>query len=297
MHDERGWRQHVATVEVAGASEGEGRAQRSYYSAQQTDEGDWTASRSRTPGESEVGAVTIPITPGWDQRPGADPLRFDHLTGMTPRTLLGSFAKIREFVLEVMAPDNVRILPLRLLGGAIVAAFGIGWVCGSTWYSYRIAENLSRTVTSSHVSEKRAVSVTGNVGSVPARATPISRNGSTFQPETRKASLSVAQVGAAAPSTVLATAQRRTTSPGPGAPQGELKSEHRLISAPETSPETINGWAVRDVYSGTAVLVGPDRIWTARQGDYVPGVGRIDSITRWGSRWIVVTTSGLISTQ
>jgi hypothetical protein len=84
MHNEREWRQHVATVEVAGVSEGEDRAQRSYYSAHQTDDGDWTASRSRKPGESEAAAVTIPITPGWDQRPGADPLRFDHLTGMTP---------------------------------------------------------------------------------------------------------------------------------------------------------------------------------------------------------------------
>jgi hypothetical protein len=29
----------------------------------------------------------------------------------------------------------------------------------------------------------------------------------------------------------------------------------------------------------------------------VPGVGRIESVVRWGSRWIVATSKGLISTQ
>jgi hypothetical protein len=29
----------------------------------------------------------------------------------------------------------------------------------------------------------------------------------------------------------------------------------------------------------------------------VPGVGRVDSIVRWGNRWIVATSKGLISTQ
>jgi hypothetical protein len=28
----------------------------------------------------------------------------------------------------------------------------------------------------------------------------------------------------------------------------------------------------------------------------VPGVGKVDSIVRWGNRWIVATTRGLIST-
>lgn len=35
---------------------------------------------------------------------------------------------------------------------------------------------------------------------------------------------------------------------------------------------------------------------TATRGDTAPGIGRIDSIVRWGNRWIVATASGLIST-
>jgi len=41
----------------------------------------------------------------------------------------------------------------------------------------------------------------------------------------------------------------------------------------------------------------PNRVWTARRGDTIPGVGRVDTIVRWGNRWIVATSSGLISTD
>jgi hypothetical protein len=69
------------------------------------------------------------------------------------------------------------------------------------------------------------------------------------------------------------------------------------LPVPETKPTTIAGWTVREVDGETAVLVGPDRVFTVRTGDAVPGVGRIDSIVRWGNRWIVATTAGLISTE
>ncbi len=65
---------------------------------------------------------------------------------------------------------------------------------------------------------------------------------------------------------------------------------------PETRPETIEGWTVRDVFGATAVLEGPDGVWRAARGDTVPHVGRVESIVRWGNRWIVMTSSGLIST-
>ena len=52
-----------------------------------------------------------------------------------------------------------------------------------------------------------------------------------------------------------------------------------------------------EVRDGTAVLEGPDGIKMAARGDMVPGIGRIDSIVRWGNRWIVATAHGLIATQ
>src|SRR5262245_45546118 len=69
------------------------------------------------------------------------------------------------------------------------------------------------------------------------------------------------------------------------------------VAVPETRPTTIEGWTIREVVGGTVVLDGPSGAWRAAQGDTVPGIGRIDSVVRWGSRWIVATTKGLISTQ
>jgi hypothetical protein len=34
---------------------------------------------------------------------------------------------------------------------------------------------------------------------------------------------------------------------------------------------------------------------TAAASDTVPGIGRIDSIVRWGNGWIVATANGLIA--
>ena len=75
-----------------------------------------------------------------------------------------------------------------------------------------------------------------------------------------------------------------------------LKSQVKRIPVPETRLATIEGWVLREVTNGTAVLEGPNGIWTAKRGDTVPGVGRVESIVQWGERWIVATSSGLIST-
>ena len=70
----------------------------------------------------------------------------------------------------------------------------------------------------------------------------------------------------------------------------------KLVTVPETPPTTIPGWIVREVADGKAVVQGPNGIWTVARGDILPGAGKVDSIVRWGHRWIVATNKGLIST-
>jgi len=74
------------------------------------------------------------------------------------------------------------------------------------------------------------------------------------------------------------------------------QSRVKLTATPETRPTTIEGWTLREVANGRAVLEGPDGIRTVARGDVIPGVGRVESIFRWGSRPIVLTSRGLIST-
>ena len=93
--------------------------------------------------------------------------------------------------------------------------------------------------------------------------------------------------------------QRTAAAPFPpdiSLPTGSIAVREAILPVPETRPATIEGWTVRDVRGGTVVLEGPDGIRTAVVGDTVPGVGRIDSIVRWGNRWIVATANGLIAT-
>jgi excisionase family DNA binding protein len=65
---------------------------------------------------------------------------------------------------------------------------------------------------------------------------------------------------------------------------------------PETRPASVSGWTLRGVVDGTAVLDGPYGTWKVVRGDLVPGLGRVDSIVLWGSRWIVATSRGLVTT-
>jgi len=88
---------------------------------------------------------------------------------------------------------------------------------------------------------------------------------------------------------------QRTGSIGPTA--ADVQPRAKLTATPETRPTTIEGWTVREVRNGTAILEGPNGVWRATTGETVPGVGRVDSVVRWGDRWIVATSRGLITTQ
>jgi len=57
----------------------------------------------------------------------------------------------------------------------------------------------------------------------------------------------------------------------------------------------IENWAVTDVVDGMAILAGPRGIIGVSSGDVVPGVGRVESISRRAGKWIVATSKGVIT--
>jgi hypothetical protein len=71
-----------------------------------------------------------------------------------------------------------------------------------------------------------------------------------------------------------------------------LQPPERPTPTPETRPAAVTDWMLRDVIGGTAVLQGPNGILRVTAGDTVPGLGRVNSIVRWGNRWIVATSKG-----
>ncbi len=74
-------------------------------------------------------------------------------------------------------------------------------------------------------------------------------------------------------------------------------AEAGSAAAPKTEVSklpTIEGWVLRDVARGGALIDGRRGIYEVYAGDFVPGLGRVDAIRRQDGRWVVVTTKGLI---
>lgn len=69
-----------------------------------------------------------------------------------------------------------------------------------------------------------------------------------------------------------------------------------LPDKPKTN--TVEGWALRDVYDGVAILEDRRRqLVEVGRGDAVPGLGRVEAIERRGRQWVVVTRQGVITPQ
>lgn len=66
---------------------------------------------------------------------------------------------------------------------------------------------------------------------------------------------------------------------------------------PKTEPArlpTVEGWVLRDVGHGGALIEGRNGLYEVYAGDPVPGLGRVDAIRKQDGRWVVVTTRGLV---
>ncbi|MCA6119102.1 hypothetical protein J6524_30100 [Bradyrhizobium sp. WSM 1738] len=57
---------------------------------------------------------------------------------------------------------------------------------------------------------------------------------------------------------------------------------------------TVEGWVLRDVGNGSALIESRRGIYEVYAGDPVPGLGRVDAIRKQDGRWVVVTSRGLI---
>jgi hypothetical protein len=168
----------------------------------------------------------------------------------------------QDAVLALLKSGTDRKPTVILVGGALLVGVGLGWIG---------AQNSA------------AFNPVGQV-ETPRRLPEIKSSGKGD---------SVRRTSSASPAEVpLAKA-----GPTPGTLANTAPPARELVAVPETKPTTIAGWTVLEVRGGTVVLEGPDGVRTAVRGDIVPGVGRIDSIVRWGNRWIVATASGLIADQ
>jgi hypothetical protein len=182
--------------------------------------------------------------------------------------------------------DRIAIAPARdvtrhavtLIGGALLLAFCVVWLAGSDWHFTLLPE---KTVKSS------------------ADRPDIAKPG---QPSVSSADAIAALIGSVHGTSKLGvqpvepSLTKQAAKPPPRTAVGRTDLSKPTAVA-ETRPTTIAGWVIREVNGSTAVLEGPNGVWRASQGDTIPSIGKIDSIVRWGNRWIVATSKGLISTR
>ena len=76
----------------------------------------------------------------------------------------------------------------------------------------------------------------------------------------------------------------RASSPPPAAPP---KPEVARLP-------TVEGWVLRDVANGSALIESRRGMYEVYAGDPIPGLGRVDAIRKQDGRWVVVTSKGLI---
>ncbi len=59
-------------------------------------------------------------------------------------------------------------------------------------------------------------------------------------------------------------------------------------------PQVLEGWRLRSVYDGAALLQGRGGLIEVEPGDTLPGGGRVERISRQDGRWVVTTSKGVI---
>jgi hypothetical protein len=76
-------------------------------------------------------------------------------------------------------------------------------------------------------------------------------------------------------------------------PMPDLRSPPVSAASPETA-SVVDGWILRNVSGGSALVEGRPGLIQIMPGDSLPGVGRVETIKREDGRWVVVTAGGLI---
>jgi hypothetical protein len=110
-----------------------------------------------------------------------------------------------------------------------------------------------------------------------------------LEPAAKLAKLSeaVEKLHATPPAAAAAKETTGSISPPPAAAAAAPKVEVARLP-------TVEGWSLRDVADGGALIEGRQGIFEVYAGDPVPGLGRIDAIRRQDGHWVVVTSKGLI---
>ena len=267
----------------------------------QSPKGDGVHSRSDMDQPEHSGQLVRELEQEADLRPPAHASHADQ-AGATTAPCWHHDLRIEDEdrVLPSATPEPYRKL-MSPVSKALLLALAIGWIGGLSSYHF-IGRSSSFTSEQkrdylSEASEKKLVhaEISKRVVSAASASNPDKAAGAITGGRQSNSTQSVQQ---STPLTNKSTkiAQQNPTPSASSATTSRRTMLAASVSFPETKPITVEGWSVLSIVDGAAVLRGPDGVRKVARGDVVPGLGRVESIVRWGPRWIVATSNGLITT-
>jgi hypothetical protein len=234
----------------------------------------------------------------------------DDVTGPEPETeqSAGMFGKRR---LAALAAVLALATVAGALGGAVATA-GLGHFVGddATSAGNRTFEATVARIDADILNLKLSVEHTSKTGMSQYNRTSdrLERlEKAQAEPAAKLAKLSeaVEKLRAAAPVAPAAVAAAAVSPVPVAAASVAAKDATGSIASPAPTPAdapkvelarlpTVEGWVLRGVANGVALIEGRRGIYEVYAGDPVPGAGRVDAIRRQDGRWVVVTSKGLI---
>jgi hypothetical protein len=207
-------------------------------------------------------------------------------------------APSRDEALSSLLPRDDGGLRIRLLTYMIIGALGLAcWTGLLDPYRFLKSDRASIPLQQIALPDRAPLAIDN-------QTTSVTRDNQIFTPargdlgSKPEESLPHTDQRVVTPTDTMPKVQKPTeTKPAAVALPPEKRPPNRPKPVPDTRPTTIEGWTVRNISGRTAVLQGPDGIRKVSVGEIVPGAGRIDAIVRWGNRWIVATSKGLITTD
>jgi hypothetical protein len=196
---------------------------------------------------------------------------------------------------ETIAAASIKPTPSRALRFALVAAsIAFAGVFGAI----AGALGMSLIAPPATTAQVEAIDLTVVQGAMASLRNELSTIKSSVENSNRDVNAQLAKFTERLEQRIPTPARPSAQAPGraPGDVTGTVRPQ-ALATPSAPRPRVIEGWALRRVSRGTAIIQGHEGAIEVAAGDVVPGIGRIESIRRLDGRWVVLTHGGMITAQ
>ena len=187
----------------------------------------------------------------------------------------------------------------------LFVAIGAGWIIGAHSFApapqtREIVDALNAVTTRlEHVEQftTRLNAQTQEIAGLKAALTSMRTVVDANRAEAQVASAQLAARMANQPQTDLTPITRRLEQLESAAQARPVAQTEQPRVEPIRARMPSDGFVLRRVVGGVALIETANGIREVMAGDYLPGAGRVRSIERRGREWVVVTSAGIIDTQ